>query len=338
MDSLPVLDLSELSAGDGDAQNFLDGLRTATHEVGFFYLVGHGVPQELMDTMITAARQFFALPESDKLAIENVQSPHFRGYTRVGGERTQGKADWREQIDIGPERPTVEPGPGVPDWERMEGPNQWPTAMPELRPLVELWDAEMMRVSRELLHAWALALGQPEDVFDAAFADRPSTLLKIVRYPGRAESSDGADAAGQGVGSHKDAGVLTLLLVEPGTAGLQVEHPQGWIDAPPMRGAFVVNIGELLEVATNGYLKATVHRVLSPEPGTDRISVPFFYNPALSSNIPVLDLPAELAIQATGVTADPANPIHATYGANLLKSRLRAHPDVAQRHHADLLG
>ena len=334
MDSLPLLDLSQLSAGDADAQYFLDGLRTATHEVGFFYLVGHGVPQELMDTMITAARQFFALPESDKLAIENVQSPHFRGYTRVGGERTQGKADWREQIDIGPERPTVEPGPGVPDWERMEGPNQWPAAMPELRPLVELWDAEMMRVSRELLHAWALALGQPADVFDAAFADRPSTLLKIVRYPGRPE---GADAAGQGVGSHKDAGVLTLLLVEPGTAGLQVEHPQGWIDAPPMRGAFVVNIGELLEVATNGYLKATVHRVLSPEPGTDRISVPFFYNPALSSNIPVLDLPAELAIQATGVTADPANPIHATYGANLLKSRLRAHPDVAQRHHADLL-
>jgi isopenicillin N synthase-like dioxygenase len=334
VDALPVLDLSRLTAGGSAERGFLEELRTATHEVGFFYLVGHGVPQDLMDTMITAARQFFALPEADKLAIENVLSPHFRGYTRVGGERTQGLADWREQIDIGPERPTVEPGPGVPDWERMEGPNQWPAAMPELRPLVERWHAEMMRVSRELLHAWALALGQPEDVFDAAFADRPSTLLKIVRYPGQPE---GAAAAGQGVGSHKDAGVLTLLLVEPGTVGLQVEHPQGWIDAPPMRGAFVVNIGELLEVATNGYLKATVHRVLSPAPGTDRISVPFFYNPALSSNIPLLDLPPELAAEATGVTADPANPIHATYGANLLKSRLRAHPDVAQRHHADLL-
>lgn len=334
MDALPVLDLSELTAGGSAGRAFLDDLRTATHEVGFFYLVGHGVPQDLMDTMITAARQFFALREADKLAIENVRSPHFRGYTRVGGERTQGLADWREQIDIGPERPTVPPGPGVPDWERMEGPNQWPSAMPELRPLVELWDAEMMRVSGELLHAWAVALGQPEDVFDAAFADRPSTLLKIVRYPGRAE---GTDAAGQGVGSHKDAGVLTLLLVEPGTVGLQVEHPGGWIDAPPLRGAFVVNIGELLEVATNGYLKATVHRVLSPPPGTDRISVPFFYNPALSSNIPSLDMPPELAAQATGVTADPANPIHATYGANLLKSRLRAHPDVAARHHADLL-
>lgn len=334
LDSLPVLDLSILAPGGDRAQQFLDDLRAATHEVGFFYLVGHGVPQELMDTMITAARQFFALPDDDKLAIENVLSPHFRGYTRVGGERTQGRADWREQIDIGPERAAVAPGPGVPDWERMEGPNQWPSAMPELRPLVDRWHAEMMRVSRELLHAWALALGQQEDVFDTAFADRPSTLLKIIRYPGRA---DDAEVAGQGVGSHKDAGVLTLLLVEPGTAGLQVEHPQGWIDAPPLRGAFVVNIGELLEVATNGYLKATVHRVLSPEPGTDRISVPFFYNPALSSNIPVLDLPPELAAEATGVTADPANPIHATYGANLLKSRLRAHPDVAARHHADLL-
>ena len=335
MDALPVLDLSDLGHGGPEAEDFLARLRVATHEVGFFYLVGHGVPQDLMDSMITGARQFFALPEDDKLAIENVKSPHFRGYTRVGGERTQGLADWREQIDIGPERPTVAPGPGVPDWDRMEGPNQWPAAMPELRPLVDQWDAEMMRVSRELLHAWAVALGQHEDVFDAAFADRPSTLLKVIRYPGRPE---GADAVGQGVGSHKDAGVLTLLLVEPGTVGLQVEHPQGWIDAPPMPGAFVVNIGELLEVATNGYLKATVHRVLSPEPGTDRISVPFFYNPALSSNIPVLDLPPELAAEATGVTADPANPIHATYGANLLKSRLRAHPDVAARHHADLLG
>ncbi len=334
MDSLPVLDLSKLSLGDRDAQEFLDGLRTATHDVGFFYLTGHGVPRDLMDTMIKAARQFFALPGDDKLAIENVLSPHFRGYTRVGGERTQGLADWREQIDIGPERPAVDPGPGVPDWDRLEGPNQWPPAMPELRPLVDRWHAEMMRVSRELLHAWALALGQSADVFDDAFSDRPSTLLKIVRYPGRPE---GEGATGQGVGSHKDGGVLTLLLVEPGTVGLQVEHPQGWIDAPPMRGAFVVNIGELLEVATNGYLKATVHRVLSPPSGTDRISVPFFYNPALSSNITVLDLPPELAAEATGVTADPANPIHSTYGANLLKSRLRAHPDVAARHHADLL-
>ncbi len=331
-DGLPVLDLSELQAGEEAAQRFLDDLRRATHEVGFFYLVGHDVPPALIDKIISTAREFFALPDADKLAIQNVQSPHFRGYTRIGGERTQGAVDWREQIDIGPERPAVPAGPGVPDWERLEGPNQWPTAMPHLREVVQDWTSEMMRVGLTLLRAWALALGQPADIFDEAFADRPSTLLKIVRYPGR----DDADHR-QGVGSHKDGGVLTLLLIEPGTAGLQVAGDDGWIDAPPMPGAFVVNIGELLEVATDGYLKATVHRVWSPPVGADRISVPFFYNPALSSTIPVLRLPSALAAEAAGVTADPSNPIYSTYGANLLKSRLRAHPDVAAIHHSDLL-
>lgn len=332
LESLPVLDLSELAAGGPSRSRFLTDLRRATHEVGFFYLVGHGVPQSLIDTVIRTARDFFALPESDKLAIENLKSPHFRGYTRIGGERTQGRTDWREQIDIGPERPAVTPGPDVPDWERLEGPNQWPAAMPQLREVVATWTVEMMRVASTLLKAWAGSLGQPADVFDEAFADKPSTLLKIVRYPGR---SDGEPR--QGVGAHKDGGVLTLLLIEPGTAGLQVGYRDGWIDAPPMTGAFVVNIGELLEVATDGYLKATVHRVLSPPGGSDRISIPFFYNPALSSNIPVLTLPPDLAAAAAGVTADPDNPIYSTYGANLLKSRLRAHPDVAAIHHGDLL-
>ncbi|MET3804134.1 isopenicillin N synthase-like dioxygenase [Nakamurella sp. UYEF19] len=346
IESLPVLDLSELDGGGRAAEDFLTRLRQATHDVGFFYLVGHGVPQTLVDTMISTAHSFFALPVDDKMAIENLKSPHFRGYTRIGGERTQGRTDWREQIDIGPERPAVEPGPEVPEWERLEGPNQWPAAMPELRGVVTRWDAEMMGVGLRLLRAWARALGQPADVFDEAFADRPSTLLKIVRYPGRsgrnpmndngsAAPADEADR--QGVGSHKDGGVLTLLLLEPGTAGLQVQHDGGWIDAPPMPGAFVVNIGELLEVATNGYLKATVHRVLSPPDGSERISIPFFYNPALSSTIPMLTLPSELQAEAVGITADPDNPLYATYGANLLKSRLRAHPDVAAIHHADLL-
>ncbi len=331
IESLPVLDLARLSGGGPEPDQFRR-LREATHDVGFFYLIGHGVPQSLVDNVLRTAREFFALPEPDKMAIENLKSPHFRGYTRIGGERTQGRTDWREQIDIGPERPAVPAGPGVPDWECLEGPNQWPAAMPQLKDLVARWDAQLTRVGLTLLRAWALALGQPADIFDEAFADRPSTLLKIVRYPGRSDPE-----ARQGVGAHKDGGVLTLLLIEPGTGGLQVAHGDGWIDAPPMPGAFVVNIGELLEVATNGYLKATVHRVVSPPAGSDRISIPFFYSPALSATIPMLDLPPDIAAAATGVTADPANPIYSTYGANLLKSRLRAHPDVAAIHHRDLL-
>jgi isopenicillin N synthase-like dioxygenase len=98
-----------------------------------------------------------------------------------------------------------------------------------------------------------------------------------------------------------------------------------------------VNIGELLEVATDGYLRATVHRVVSPPEGETRLSIPFFFNPALDSTVPPVDLPPELAAQARGVTRDPDNVISGTFGENMLKARLRAHPDVAAAHHADLL-
>ncbi len=331
-DTLPVLDLSRLNGTEADAEAFRIDLREATHDYGFFYLVGHGVPRELIERVMTTARAFFDLPEADKLAIENLKSPHFRGYTRVGGELTQGKVDWREQIDIGTEREPVEIGDDTPDYMRLEGPNQWPEALPELQSTVAEWYDELSRVALTLLRAWAVSLGAPENVFDEAFAERPSTLIKIVRYPGKSDPEPK-----QGVGAHKDSGVLTLLLVEPGKGGLKVEKDGEWIDAPPIDDAFVVNIGELLEVATNGYLKATVHRVISPRIGDDRISIPFFYAPALDSTIPVLPLPEALASEAKGVTVDPGNPIFSTYGDNAFKSRLRAHPDVAAIHHSDLV-
>ncbi|GAA1843010.1 isopenicillin N synthase family dioxygenase [Microbacterium koreense] len=328
--TLPVLDLSDLDRGPEAAARFRDDLRTAAHEVGFFCLTGTGVPADLERRLHRAAIDFFALPVEDKLAVENVKSPHFRGYTRVGGERTQGEVDWREQIDIGPERTAVT-DPDAPDFARLIGPNLWPSAQPELRDVIEEWQDHLIGVSRRLLRAWAVALGAPEDYFESHFGD-PETLLKIVKYPGSS-----APAPQQGVGAHKDSGVLTLLWVEPGKSGLQVERDGTWIDVTPVPGAFVVNIGELLEHATQGYLTATNHRVISPVAPDERISVPFFFNPALDARLPVIDLPPELAASARGVTQDPKNPIHALYGENALKWRLRAHPDVAAIHHADLV-
>ena len=325
---LPILDLSLLDQGEEAAARFREELRTATHEVGFFYLTGTGVEEGLVDRMHKAARDFFALPEAEKLAIENVTSPHFRGYTRIGGERTQGKVDWREQIDIGPERDAVEDGPA---FNRLIGPNLWPAAQPELRDIVTEWQEHLVGVSHKLLRAWALSLGAGESYIDEHFGE-PSTLLKIVRYPGTQDPEPQ-----QGVGAHKDSGVLTLLWVEPGKGGLQVQREGRWVDAPPVPGAFVVNIGEMLEYATQGYLIATNHRVISPRYPEDRISIPFFFNPALDAQLPLIELPAELAAQAAGVTQDPANPIHSLYGENALKSRLRAHPDVAAIHHPDLV-
>lgn len=329
--TLPVLDLSMLDQGECEAQAFRDALREATHEVGFFYLVGHGVPEELIERMLSTAERFFALPEHEKLAIENTNSRHFRGYTRMGGELTQGQTDWREQIDIAAEREAVEPGAGVEDYWTLQGPNLWPESLPELREASEEWMARLDAVGLRLLQAWAEALGAPRDFFDAAFSGLPTPHMKIARYPGMAE------AEAQGVGAHKDLGVLTLLYIEEGKGGLQVEKDGEWIDAPSVPGAFVVNIGELLEIATDGYLKATVHRVVSPRAGDSRISVPYFYGPALDATIPTIDLPDELKAEAPGVTRDPLNPLHPVFGRNWLKSRLRAHPNVVEAHHRHLI-
>lgn len=331
--TLPVLDLSRLDAGAEEAAAFRAQLREVMHDVGFFYLTGHGVPQELTDDLLAVSRAFFALPLEDKLAIENTRSPQFRGYTRVGGELTAGAVDVREQIDVGVDRGTVPAGDGVEDYWRLEGPNLWPAALPGMQELVERWNALLSGVSLRLLRSMALSLGAPEDSFDAAFSQRPFNLLKIVRYPGESDPDPV-----QGVGAHRDGGVLTLLLVEPGKGGLQVEHDGAWIDAPAVPGTFVVNIGEMLELATDGYLRATLHRVISPRVGEDRISVPFFFNPALDAAVPPLAMDPEFRRQARGLSLDPDDsPILEVYGDNVLRYRLRAHPNVAQVHHADLL-
>ncbi|SCX30410.1 isopenicillin N synthase family dioxygenase [Mycolicibacterium fluoranthenivorans] len=318
--ALPVVDLRD------DPDVLRRRLGQVAHEVGFFYLTGHGVPDELIDRVLTQARGLFALPQATKDAVAMVNSPHFRGYTRLGGELTGGQVDWREQIDIGPERTPLS-DPGEP-YLRLQGPNQWPAGLPELPAVIAEWDAALAQVGRTLLRHWAVALGNPENVFDAAFADTPATLIKVIRYPGGAPSS-------QGVGAHRDAGVLTLLLVEPGSAGLQVRRsgtgPDGYIDVDPLPGALIVNIGEMLEIASGGYLRATEHRVRIHE--AERLSVAYFFNPRLDAQIPVLPLLADLAAQARGVTDDPANDrIYAVYGRNAWKSRLRAHPDVAAAH------
>ncbi len=328
--SLPVIDLSAASGSPEQRAALHADLHQAATEVGFFHLTGHGVTAAETARLTSAMHAFFALPEADRMAISNLNSPHFRGYTKIGDERTGGRSDWRDQIDIGAERPAHRPGPGEPDYWWLEGPNQWPAALPALREAALHWIARLSEVARRLLHELLGSIGARPDFYDDAFAGDPHLRLKLVRYPGSAP-----DGTGQGVGAHKDYGFLTLLLTD-GVPGLQVERADGgFLDVPSMPGAFVVNLGELLEVATDGYLKATKHRVVSPPGGRERYSVPFFYNPRLDAHVEPLDFPH--AHHAPGATEDPANPLFAEFGRNEMKGYLRAHPEVARRHHADLL-
>jgi isopenicillin N synthase-like dioxygenase len=330
-ETLPTLDLRRFVGSASDRSRFLEDLRKAARGAGFFYLVGDGIDDGLIQNVLRVSRRFFALPEQDKLAIEMVNSPHFRGYNRAGFEHTRGKPDWREQVDIGPERPELPFDREASPWDRLQGPNQWPAAFPEFKRTLLAYQDETAALAIRVLRAFAAALEQPEDIFAPIYTPAPNPLIKIIRYPGRASGE-----SDQGVGAHKDSGFVTLLLQEK-QAGLQVQAEDGWIDAPPVPGSFVVNIGEILEMASNGYLRANVHRVVSPPEGADRLSVALFLGARHDATVPLLSLPPHLAAQARGVTQDPQNPLFRDVGRNYLKSRLRSHPDVARRHYADLI-
>jgi isopenicillin N synthase-like dioxygenase len=336
---LPLLDIAAFRDGDRSAQGatFVTGLREACHGPGFFLITGHGIEPAMSAAVLDASREFFALPDTDKLAIENVRSPQFRGYSRVGTEHTNGRPDWREQLDLGEERAPREPGPGEPPYWRLQGPNQWPPALPRLREVLVPFIGAMQGLALDLMRGFALSLGQPENHFDPTFAVDPTPHLKVIRYPGRPGDPD---AVAQGVGAHKDYGYLAILLQDD-AGGLQVAARSanaGFVDAVPVEGALVCNIGEMFEVATRGYYRATVHRVVSPPPGHERVSVPYFVAPRLDSRLEPVDLPDALAADLpASVPADPDNPIFAEFGTNALKGWLRSHPEVARRHWSDLV-
>ncbi|WP_411201339.1 isopenicillin N synthase family oxygenase [Kosakonia cowanii] len=329
--TLPVLDLARYtSSAERDA--FLADLRHAARDIGFFYLINHGVDDALQNAVQREARRFFALTESQKEQVAMIHSPHFRGYNRAASEITRGQPDWREQFDIGAERPALLLSESDPRWRRLQGPNLWPEALPTLKPALLEWQRAMTSMALRLLRAFAEALQLPADAFDALYGSKPNEHIKLIRYPGQH-----ATQSAQGVGAHKDSGFLSFLLQDE-QKGLQVEvAPDRWIDAAPRAGSFVVNIGELLELATNGYLRATVHRVVSPPADRERLSIAFFLGAQLEANVPLYTLPPHLAEEARGPESDPLNPLLRDVGWNYLKGRLRSHPDVAERYYRDVL-
>ncbi|MGP5497209.1 2OG-Fe(II) oxygenase family protein [Corynebacterium flavescens] len=239
--------------------------------------------------------------------------------------------DWREQIDIAKEREPVREGLTEKPWLILEGPNTWDKSTTELQSLTEEWIERCSEVSRTLLRGWAESLRADPETFVSDFENHHSTM-KLAHYP-----ASPTEQTTQGVGAHRDAGVLTLLRPQPGSKGLQVFRDDEWIDVPTVPEAFIVNIGELLEYATEGYLIATPHRVL-PSTESSRLSIPFFYHPGLDSAFPRLTLDADLAAESDGVRTDlSGQEVYEVSGRNILKSRVRAYPEITEKYHPELL-
>ena len=322
---LPVLDMQDLRAGGSRRRAFLIALAEAARTVGFFYVSGHEL-DSLQAQTFRAAKTFFKLPLEQKQAVQMLNSPHFRGYTKLHGELTQGKSDFREQFDVMREEAPVTDS-NAPRWARLIGPNQWPLELPALEQASLAYQEAQTELTQELLMAFAESLDLPSDAFGESI-HKPYVHMKLIRYPG-AEGQD--KAGGQGVGAHKDPGYLTIVTQDQ-QSGLQVEMDgKGWVDVPPVEGAVVVNIGELLELASNGYLRATNHRVLTPPAGTERFSIAFFMAAQLDSEVPLLALSVAEKELALGPASDPNNPLFTQVGENVLKGRMRSHPDVAER-------
>ena len=303
----PVLDYRKL-AGD-DPQGELARLRTACREMGFFMLGHHGVPRQLSDELFAASTGFFDQPSVAKEAARPPAGTFHAGYHGFAedflalGEDEQSPADLREFFVVGPGA-LPEDGSGARAPSRFHRPNIWPPGSERLRMAALAYSSRLESLSAEVLGFVARSLGLPGTHFDAVL-QRHFNALNIAHYPPPSR----APKPGQLRASpHTDYGSLTLLLPNNANGGLQVISKTGeWIDVPLVRDAFVVNLGDLVEMWTNGHYRSAMHRVCNPDvsagEASRRISIVYFQHP------------------------DPAAPMH--YLPDHAPAGLQTHPDFA---------
>eukprot|EP00475_Leptophrys_vorax_P039909 TRINITY_DN7308_c0_g1_i1.p2 TRINITY_DN7308_c0_g1~~TRINITY_DN7308_c0_g1_i1.p2 ORF type:complete len:318 (-),score=91.75 TRINITY_DN7308_c0_g1_i1:1623-2576(-) len=277
-DSIPIVDLGLLNH-----EQIVQSLNHACETVGFFYVVNHGIPESTVHSVLNASHEFFALPESVKLSIaKNKFNPNNsnkqRGYFPVQGHSSSIK----EGIDLGSDLAV--------DEER----NLWPDSanLPNFRRQVKSYFEQVESLGNRLLALISEALGVQRTVLNDLFKGSVSTL-RLIRYPkpqidteDEQQGLDWADERPVICSSHTDSGLITILY-QDATGGLQVQNGDGeWINAPPIPGSFVINLGDVLQFWSGGRFLATQHRVLGS--ASERMSIPFFFEPSHDASLQAL--------------------------------------------------
>ena len=284
---IPVIDIGPLAGRDQDARlATARRIGQACQQVGFFYIAGHGVPQELIDRAYAMSRAFHTSPVAQRERVLVDRSPGTRGWCPAIDEWTDPDPELyrltpkREPVDFlsTPQLHaafdlSLEIAEDDPDFlvgNIMLVPNQWPDWIPGFREAVtEYYDA-VKAVGDRLFRAFALALDLPEQFFTDQ-ARKPPSQLRLLRYPPNDRPMNNANP---GIFPHSDFECFTILNQQ--APGLQVMNAADeWVEAPPIPGTFIVNIGDLLEGWTNGLFKATQHRVVNT--GRERFSMPLFF-------------------------------------------------------------
>ena len=275
---VPVIDLA------APRETVVSAIAEACRDWGFFQVVGHGVAPAEVERVLAAARAFFALPREAKRRHLRSRDNPWGYYDR---ELTKEQRDRKHVFDIGPDAGGIVHVPGDP----FEGKTPWPDAPAEFEPVMREWFAAMSGVAGRLVALIGDGLSDLDEEMGRAFAPTHTSYLRLNFYPlGDPLAEETGTSANLGIHHHTDAGALTVLL-QDGIGGLQVHHDGAWHDVEPVADAFTINIGDMVQLWSNDRYRAPPHRVLAME-SAERISIPFFYNPAYSADIrPLIGTP-----------------------------------------------
>ncbi|CAN5681611.1 2-oxoglutarate and iron-dependent oxygenase domain-containing protein [soil metagenome] len=271
----PFPPLIDLDGPDVPAQ-----IDRACTEIGFFQIVGHGIPTEVIDRMLAQVDAFFGRPLNEKLAWGSGLAEIERGYSAKGTEGfgysmdVEQPPDLMEALTMGLDELPDDAAYHTDDHQSF-APNIWPDDQPELRPAMLEYYGYAERTVHRITSLMAQALGMPADYFEP-FTDRSMDALRVNWF----EGSEAVLPNQFGVGAHTDYGVTTLLLADQ-TPGLQVYVGDEWIPVLPVEGALLVNIGDLMARWTNDRWRSTLHRVQPVQSlagkYAKRRSIPFFH-------------------------------------------------------------
>ena len=322
LSNVPVIDIAPLVDRTAERANVAERIGAACRECGFYYVVGHGVDESVCRNLETLSRRFFSQSEPGKLQIAMSRGGRaWRGYFPVGGELTSGERDLKEGLyfgaELAPDHPSVRAG------KPLHGPNLFPE-ISGFRETVLPYIDSLTSLGRLLMSGISLGLGLNENYFAERYVGDPLVLFRIFNYPPAAETAD----MHWGVGEHTDYGLLTILLQDD-TGGLQVKSRSGWIDAPPIPGSFVCNIGDMLDRLTRGVYRSTPHRVVNKS-RRSRVSFPFFFDPNLDARIRPIESLKGCAPDDARERWDQAS-VHefsGTYGDYLLSKISKVFPEL----------
>jgi isopenicillin N synthase-like dioxygenase len=260
-DEVPTIDFSPMLSSDPAIRaTIAPALRRACTDVGFFYLVNHGIPRTVTARALSAMRDFFALPEAEKMKIHYLSTPNHRGYVAEGNIKADHDlkgGDMHEAVELAQDLPADDPEylAGV----KFYGPNAWPEQPPDFRWALGTYFDTQLEFGRLMLRAFALALDLPESYFDPIYT-KPLSRVRACHYPPQAPDWDIRNI---GIGAHKDYELFTTVM-QSEQPGLQVLGTGGdWIEVTPVDGTMVINLGDLMQRWSNDAFLSRPHRVVN---------------------------------------------------------------------------